>query len=181
MYFSVLLHCDKTLLVIPVAWCANLNMVQIMNYGASRNVKRRVFFSSDFTKQPNFNLPLGIQFDEFNDSCYLAYFKKAFDTFDQAYGYNNTQRRNYPAVYNIRWLQESVPNMLPVIPVDTKAEIKAQIAPLRAALRLVNSMVPTQDLTDGEMIEFNELIELNDDEDAGSYVPVNQHVITMIF
>lgn len=113
MYISVVLHCDKTLLVIPVAWCANLDMVQIMNNGTNRNVKRRVFYSSDFTKQPNFNLPLGIQFDEFNDSCYLAYFKKSCYTLEEGYVYNNTQRRNYPAVYNMRWLQEPVPNMLP--------------------------------------------------------------------
>lgn len=68
-----------------------------------------------------------------------------------------------------------------MIPDDTKAEIKAQIAPLRAALRLVNSMVPTQDLTVDEIIEFNELIELNDDEDAGSYIPVNQNVNSSLF
>lgn len=60
---AVLCKCRKTLAV-PLRNIYKLNLAKSLNNRINRNQEHLMFWSSDLTKEPNFNLPISDQFDK---------------------------------------------------------------------------------------------------------------------
>lgn len=163
MRFAVILCCDKTMLHIPAAWCGNFDLAVSMNQSINKNIKRRIFFSPDESKSPNFKLPLAETFDENHDACYTAKILKVFNTFDEAYSYLQKKRNVFPAVYNPKRLNQRLP---PLVDENIEAMIKKETKPLLNAIRYANTLIGVQDLTADDDEEFAEMFTIDDDDDA---------------
>lgn len=166
MYAVFVLICDKTLLALPVTRCAYLDVVRCCNHGLNRNLKRRIFFSSDKFKEPNYKLPLGNMFDSDRDGCYLAYCLKFFANDTEANAFIETQRRKYPACYNDRNLREVAPPAFTVLPPDVKQMVQAELKPFQQAFFYANSLIGIQDLTDDDVADLGDILMMPDDDDS---------------
>lgn len=72
MFATVILTASHVRLVIPLKYILSLDIVQIYNRGISRTKDHIIYFSSDHTEEPNFRLPLKIEFDANVPACYWA-------------------------------------------------------------------------------------------------------------
>lgn len=163
MYAVFVLFGDKTLLCLPVSRCAHLDIVRCCNNGLNRNMKRRISYSPNKNKAPNFKLPLRSEFNPTVDCNYIAYCLRFFGTVDEARTYIYNHRNQYPAVYNDHNLREIAPSTFE--PPDVKAMIEIETAPLRKAISYANTIIGIQDLTEIDVANFGDLVELAIDDD----------------
>lgn len=85
MYFAVVLTATKTKLVIPIQWFESFDLVQIFQRGMVNKSKvYKIFYDSDFNKDPNFRLPIQNEFNENGpnpSACYFASVLQCFGKF----------------------------------------------------------------------------------------------------
>lgn len=72
MFVACILIESKEKVVIPISWFASLDIVQIFNIGKVRAKVHKIFYFKDKSVDPNFRLPLRIDFDENVRACYNA-------------------------------------------------------------------------------------------------------------
>lgn len=77
---AVLSKCRKVVAV-PLRYVYKLNLAKSLNNRINRNQEHLMFWSSDFTKEPNFNLPVSDRFDKSGDACYMVKLLKVFGKF----------------------------------------------------------------------------------------------------
>lgn len=75
MYHSVLLVPSKQKLVLPTKWVNSIDVVQACNVGVSKTKYHKVFYYKDVSVQPDFELPIRVEFDENIPACYYAQIK----------------------------------------------------------------------------------------------------------
>lgn len=66
---------------IPYKWCKSINLANALNESLNHNVNYFIFFSKDFSKEPNFLLPIADKFDENVDGCHVVKILKAYGTY----------------------------------------------------------------------------------------------------
>lgn len=76
MFICVIFKISKVIKVVPISWRRNNPNATELSYGIRPNKVQTIFYSPDETKTPNFGLPLSIEFDGFQDQCYLGYILK---------------------------------------------------------------------------------------------------------
>lgn len=74
---AILCKCRKVLTV-PLRNVYKLDLAKSLNNRIIRNQEHLLFWSSDFTKEPNFNLPISGRFDKSRDACYMVKLLKVF-------------------------------------------------------------------------------------------------------
>lgn len=76
---AILCKCCKTLAV-PLRNIYKFDLAKSLNYRINRNQEHLMFWSSDTTKEPNFNLPISHQFDKSQDALLKVFsmFMKIF-------------------------------------------------------------------------------------------------------
>lgn len=177
MFYGVVLIGDRTNLCVPASWVFFIDVVKSQTYGLNCNKKKRIFFSKDLHKTPNFLLPLRNVFDPNEDACYMANIKKVFGSMDE--GLANMEKRigGLPPIYNeSRYREQFQPvnegeneiNQEIERQRDIKAEVKTELdkvlAPLRNTITKFNKMMPSCDLTNEES---DGIIDLTIDTDLG--------------
>lgn len=159
MYYGVVLIGDKTNLCIPAAWVYCLDVVRAFNVGVNRNEKKRIFFSKNLKRTPNFLLPLRSSFEPNEDGCYLVKIKSTFYTMDGAQKCMGKLRGGLPAVYS-EMRVEKPPSFLNgeaqiteevlrqnIVKTEIKTEVDNRLVPLRKAIVALNDALPPVDLT----------------------------------
>lgn len=81
---AILCKCRKTLAV-PLKNIYKLNLAKSLNNRINRNQEHLMFWSSDYTKEPNFDLPISDQFDKSRDACFIVKLLKVFGMFMKIY------------------------------------------------------------------------------------------------
>lgn len=145
------------------------------------NKKKRIFFSTDLKKTPNFLLPLRRVFDPNEDACYLAKIKRTFRTMDECLASMKKRGNGLPPIYNELRNREQALSVIEGateinleierqrdIKIEVKTELDKVFFPLRNALSKFNKMLPdvydltkddsnnTIDLTVSGDLEINE-------------------------
>lgn len=77
---AILSECSKTLTV-PLQYIYKFDLAKALNYRINRNQEHLMFWSSDYKKAPNFDLPISHQFDKSKDACYKVKLFKVFGKF----------------------------------------------------------------------------------------------------
>lgn len=146
MYLAVILF-DKTLLVIPAAWCCNLNIVSHFNYGLKSNKKKIIFFSNDDKKEPSFLTQIKEKFEIGSDACYNAYILRAFADKEKANKFLKRRRGIIPPQYYKNNPENDIlhSTILREMELDTKKTIKKEISQIRNAM--LTKKIVTCDLT----------------------------------
>lgn len=177
MFLAVILE-DKTLKCIPIKWCFKVLVADTFNYGLNRYELHRIFYSSDAAKEANFLLPINSKFDIVQDSCYLGYTKRCFDTKNECDSWLERQRGILPAVYNPqraaasaelhlageRQVQDATDRARD-IKLEVKKEMTSIANPLRKVVKALNDLLPdVHDLTESETEDFQNALEISDDE-----------------
>lgn len=185
MYHGVVLIGDKTNLCIPSAWVFVIDVVRAFNSGVNRNSKKRIFFSKNLSRTPNFLLPLRSVFDSNEDGCYLAKVTRTFYTLDEGKAYMSRLRGGLPIVYNAMRVEMPPPfvdgeanvvaeiHRKSVLKVEIKTEMDNLLVPLRNTIVALNEKLPPIDLTNCDDDDIY-LIESDDDR-------VNDDLIVVAF
>lgn len=177
MFLTVILE-DRTLICIPMKWCFQILVADTFNQGLNRHELHRIFYSSDATKEANFLLPIKKEFDPAQDSCYLAYTKKCFDTKTQCDVWLEGQRSMLPAVYNQQRASASAElhlsgekkvqeeaNRVFDIKIEVKKETALRQEPLRKVVKALNDLLPSvHDLTESETEDYQNALVISDTE-----------------
>lgn len=74
---AILCKCRQKLAV-PLRNIYKLNLAKSLNNRINRNQEHLMFWSSDLSKEPNFNLPIADQFDKSQDACFMVKLLKVF-------------------------------------------------------------------------------------------------------
>lgn len=83
---AILCKCRKTLAV-PLRNIYKFSLAKSLNNRINRNQEHLMFWSSDYTKEPNFSLPISDQFDKSHDACFLVKLLKVFGKFMKNYSF----------------------------------------------------------------------------------------------
>lgn len=186
MYFGVVLVGHNTNLCIPASWVYLIDPVRAYNgRGLNQNEKKRIFFSNNLKKTPNFLLPLRDIFEPSENACYLAKIKRTFYTMDEAKKFMKKQRGGLPTVYN-----NIIPKTSPEFIngeaqiaeendrlLNVKIEINEQIVQLRDSVIRVNEFVPVIDLTicaSDDEIQVNEAANEAANEATNDEIHINE-------
>lgn len=95
------------IVVVPINFIFELDLVKSLNYRLNRNQTHLMFWSSDHTKNPNFDLDISHRFEHNVDACFNIKILKAFDNLKKALEYRQKRRKTADnAVYNERRLFE---------------------------------------------------------------------------
>lgn len=74
---AILCKCRK-ILAVPIQNIYKLNLAKSLNNRINRNQQHLMFWSSDYSKAPNYDLPISDQFDKTRDACYMVKLLKVF-------------------------------------------------------------------------------------------------------
>lgn len=191
MFFVVVIIEDGRNICIPASWIFILDIVTSHNYGLNSNKTKRIFYSKDFDKTPNFLLPLRRLFDPEEDACYLVKVKKSFKTKQEGLAYLENRRGALPPIYNeSRRRYENSPivegeieinqeaDRQKHIKIEVKNELDKVLMPLRKSIAMFNRMLPAVcDLTE----DSSDTIDLTTSDDSGmSFLPDENPVVNEV-
>lgn len=174
MFYGVILE-DGTNLCIPACWMYAIDVVRAFNSGLNSNKKRRIFFSKDLNRSPNFLLPIRNMFHENEDACYLARTTRSFWNLAECINHMEKLRGGLPPVYNemrnrenpAAFIEEQIVvdreiELRRNIKLEVKIEVDKQIFPLRNTVIVLNKLLPVCDLTLDERDAID--LTISDDE-----------------
>lgn len=72
----------QKLVAVPIKFIYKLDFAKSLNNRLNRNQVHLMFWSSDFKKEPNFDLPISQRFEHNIDSCFDVKFLRAFGKYD---------------------------------------------------------------------------------------------------
>lgn len=160
MFYVVVLIEDHTHLCIPASWVFMIDIVKSQNYGLNCNKTKRIFFSKNSKKTPNFLLPLRSSFDPNEDACYLAKIKRTVSTMDEGLAHLQKRLGGIPPVYNEMRNRDQYSAIVDgendlnhaierqhEIKIEVKKELDKVLTPLRNTITKFNRMHPVCDLT----------------------------------
>lgn len=99
VFFSIILVESKEILTIPMSWCHGIDVVRALNYGLKNLKNKLIFFSHDENAEPNFCLPVRMDFSSNEDACYIANILKIKGSRAESTTYNEMRRRQLPKDY----------------------------------------------------------------------------------
>lgn len=81
-FLAAKLECCKKTVVVPANFIYQLDSAKTFNNGINRNQVHLMFWSQNQTKQPNFNLPISMQFSSI-DACFDVKIQRAFGMYNK--------------------------------------------------------------------------------------------------
>lgn len=89
IFIAAKLQCSSKIVVLPVHFIHELDYVKTFNNRLNRNQIHLIFWSQDHNKEPDFNLPVSLRFNEKTDACFhvklLQAFRKCIEKYSFVY------------------------------------------------------------------------------------------------
>lgn len=64
MWFAVISTATKRKLVVPIQWFQSIDIAQVFRIGLRNSKVHKIFYAEDYNIDPNFRLPIRIEFDD---------------------------------------------------------------------------------------------------------------------
>lgn len=100
MFFAVILVDSRKLLTIPAAWCYKIDIVKNFKEGLRQWRDKVIFYSPDFSVDPNFRLEIQSEFEKGKNACYMANILGSFYCAEDSDAYLTRRRTNLPPNYS---------------------------------------------------------------------------------
>lgn len=81
LHYACFLVKYKKNVLIPYRYCKTFDVAAAINEGLNRNRNHVIFYSTDLTREANFELPVDTELDLNADGCYWAKIVKCFSKF----------------------------------------------------------------------------------------------------
>lgn len=164
MFWCVVIEGCKTNIFIAKNWVFNVDEVAADNNGVNRKKSFRIFYSIDDAAEPDFTLPVAETFDEFNDRCYFAKFKKAFRSREDCKEFIEKQRPQYVPVYSRRVAGQANQKGHMEVLATAVLDIKIERNQMASAIGKLLPMLPLQDLTTSDIAAYQDILAIDDDD-----------------